>query len=267
MFNVHPRAGYLYVAVMVTATLVGLVAVSVVRLNLRTTTRTGDSSSADFLAQSAVEHALAVLQNDPAWRTTYQNNTEYPGTAISMNGGTVTWKLIDVDASLNDDDSDTVRIYGIGRQGSATSVQSVQLYPTETPLSCTEAAFHCGSSINLGFTVNFNSDKSISSNGSIAATAFGASIGRNAYAAGSISGTVSGTSTSGAATRRLPGRSVFDFYTARGTWIDVGSLPVVSGKPTIDRAVLSPESNPFGSVNSVGIYVIDCQSQNVTIKN
>jgi hypothetical protein len=269
-FDVQTRRGYLYVAVMVTATLVGLVglsAVSVARLNLRTTTRTADSSSADFLAQSAVEHALAVLKNDPAWRTTYQDNTEYPGTPISMNGGTVTWKLIDADGSLLDDDSDTVRIYGIGRQGSATSVQSVQLYPTENPLSCTGAAFHCAGSITVGFTANFDTNKSISSNGSIAATAFGASIGGNAYAAGAITGNVSGTSTSGATPRRLPGSSVFDFYKARGTWINVASLPVVSGKPTIEKAVISPGSNPWGTVNSAGIYVIDCQNQSVTIKN
>lgn len=270
MFNVPPRAGYLYVAVMITATLVGLVglsAVSVARLNLRTTTRTADSSSADFLAQSAVEHALAVLQNDPAWRTTYQNNTEYPGTAISMNGGTVTWKLIDPDGSLLDDDSDTVRIYGIGRQDSATSVQSVQLYPTETPLSCTQAAFHCASSVSLSGSINWSTDDEISSNGSLAADASGTSITGNAYAAGSIVGSISGTQTSGAASRRMPGSSVFDFYKARGTWVDINALPVSNGKRVIEKAIISPTTSPWGLTNSAGIYVIDCGGQDLEIKN
>lgn len=270
MFNVPPRAGYLYVAVMITATLVGLVglsAVSVARLNLRTTTRTADSSSADFLAQSAVEHALAVLKNDPAWRTTYQNNVEYPGTAISMNGGTITWKLIDVDGSLLDDTSDTVRIYGIGRQGSATSVQSVQLYPTETPLSCTEAAFHCASSVSLGGLINWATDDEISSNGSLTANAFGTSITGNVYAAGSITGSISGTQTSGAAARRMPGSSVFDFYKARGTWVDINALPVTNDKRMIEKAIISPTTSPWGLTNSAGIYVIDCGGQNLEIKN
>tara|TARA_R110002072_G_scaffold243821_2_gene403087 strand:+ start:64527 stop:65819 length:1293 start_codon:yes stop_codon:yes gene_type:complete len=265
-----PRAGYLYVAVMITATLVGLVglsAVSVARLNLRTTTRTVDSSSADFLAQSAVEHALAVLKNDPAWRTTYLHNTEYPSTPISLNGGTITWKLVDPDTSLLDDDSDTVRIYGIGRQGSATSVQSVLLYPTENPLSCTEAAFHCAGSVNLDLLINWTTDDEISSNGSLSASALGASITGNAYAAGSITGSISGTKTSGATTRRMPGSSVLDYYKARGTWVDINTLPLSIGKRVIQKAIISPATTPWGATNSAGIYVIDCGGQNLEIKN
>lgn len=270
MFDVHSRAGYLYVAVMVTATLVGLVglsAVSVARLNLRTTTRTGDSSSADFLAHSAVEHALSVLKNDPAWRTNYLNNTEYPNTPIPMNGGTVTWKLVDVDSSLLDDDSDTVRIYGIGRQGSATSVQSVQLYPTDDPLSSTAAAFHCAGSVSLGAFINWTTDDEISTNGSLAANAFGTSITGNAYAAGTITGNISGTKTSGVGARRMPGSSVFDYYKARGTWVDINTLPLSGGKRLIDKAVVSPATSPWGVTNSAGIYVIDCGGQNLEIKN
>ncbi len=270
MFDAHSRAGYLYVAVMITATLVGLVglsAVSVARLNLRTTTRTADSSSADFLAHSAVEHALAVLKNDSAWRTTYQNNIEYPDTPISINGGTFTWKLVDTDASLLDDDSDTVRIYGIGRQGSATSVQSVQLYPTETPLSCTQAAFHCASSVSLGGSINWSTDDEISSNGSLAANAVGTSITGNVYAAGSITGNISGTQTSAAAARRMPGSSVFDYYKARGTWVDINALPVSSGKRMIEKTIVSPTTSPWALTNSAGIYVIDCGGQNLEIKN
>jgi hypothetical protein len=266
----HPRAGYLYVAVMVTATLVGLVglsAVSVARLNLRTTTRTVDSSSADFLAQSAVEHALAVLKNDPAWRTTYLNNTEYPSTPISLNGGTITWKLVDPDTSLFDDDSDTVRIYGIGRQGSATSVQSVQLYPTENPLSCTEAAFHCAGNVSLGLLINWTTDDEISTNGNLAADAYGTSLTGNAYAAGTITGSVSGTKTSGAAARRMPGSSVLDYYKARGTWVDINALPLASGKRMIEKTIVGPATTPWGATNSAGIYVIDCGGQNLEIKN
>lgn len=270
MFDVHPRAGYLYVAVMVVATLVGLVglsAVSVARLNLRTTTRTVDSSSADFLAQSAVEHALAVIKNDTAWRTTYLNNTEYPSTPISLNGGTFTWKLVDPDSSLLDDDSDTVRIYGIGRQGSATSVQSVLLYPTETPLSCTEAAFHCAGNVTTVIYTDWTTDDKISSNGDVNASATGSSITGNASAAGTVTGNVSGTKTSGAGVRRMPGSSVFDFYKARGTWVDINALPLSNGKRMIEKQIVSPSTSPWGVTNSAGIYIIDCGGQNLEIRN
>ena len=42
-----------------------------------------------------------------------------------MGSGTFTWKLVDDDGDLADDDSDPVTIYGIGRVGASTSVETV----------------------------------------------------------------------------------------------------------------------------------------------
>jgi hypothetical protein len=41
------------------------------------------------------------------------------------------------------------------------------------------------------------------------------------------------------------------------------SLP--SSGYVMDRVLLSPASNPYGSTNAQGIYILNCQNQNVTI--
>jgi hypothetical protein len=59
--------------------------------------------------------------------------------------------------------------------------------------------------------------------------------------------------------------SVFEYYIANGTPISHSQLN--NGK--IERVLLSPGNNPFGSrvLNQQGIYVIDCQGKKVTIKD
>jgi hypothetical protein len=268
----HSRSGYLYVAVMVVATLVGLVglsAISVARMELRSAVETQDSSNATRLSQSGIELALAKLKTDPAWRTSLASGTEYPPGGVSLNGGTLSWKVIDSDGSLSDDNSDFVKIYGIGRCGGMTTVTSVLAWPSGSPLSCLEASFHSQNSLTLSLLVDWTTDQIISSNGDVSASAFGADINGKAEAAGTVRGNVNGSATSNVAPRRMPGDSAFDYYLARGTWVDVSSLPIDgAGNPMVSGVVLGPGSNPFGSsTNSAGIYIIDCKGKNLQFTN
>ncbi len=59
----------------------------------------------------------------------------------------------------------------------------------------------------------------------------------------------------------MPDGTVFDHYVTNGTTITVpGNL--------IDSVLLSPANNPYGATtNPEGIYVIDCNWQDVTIQN
>jgi hypothetical protein len=66
-------------------------------------------------------------------------------------------------------------------------------------------------------------------------------------------GTVNGTVTTGAAARAMPSATLYDTYCAMGTTISFAS--VISGN--ISRRVVSATSNPFGSANAAGVYVID----------
>jgi hypothetical protein len=55
--------------------------------------------------------------------------------------------------------------------------------------------------------------------------------------------------------------NTLDYYLANGTAIDINSIPGQS----ISKQVLSPTYNPYGAANSLGIYVIDCKNQQLTI--
>ncbi len=267
----HPRRGTLYVGVMTTATivcLVGLSGLSVAHLGVRAAQNTRNTETAALLARSAVEEGVRQIRATTAWRTTYANNTEYPATPLAMNGGTIAWRFVDLDGNLNNNPADGVRIYGIGRAGGATFVENVLLQPTDAGLTCLEASFHCGGSITLNSFCNITTNQFVSSNGSISATATPSIITGSAQAVGSIAGNVTRTKTTGIAPRQMPGNTVFDYYLANGTWIDIASIPLTSGTRQLFKNVLAPSVNLFGpSGNAEGIYVIDCQGQNLIIEN
>ncbi|MCA9025072.1 MAG: hypothetical protein KDA86_07650 [Planctomycetaceae bacterium] len=267
----HPRAGYLYLGVMMTALIVGLVgvsALSVARVKFDTAQRQNDLFTAQTLARTAIEDAVRQINDDASWRTNLSINIEYPDPAHNLGAGSFTWKLSDDDGNLSDDDADAAWLTGIGRVGDAVFVETVMLQPTGAGLSCLEAAFHCGTSVTLGSAADIETDQFFSSNGSINASALLSKIDGNAEAVGTITGAVTGTTTEGITPRRMPSETVFDYYLRNGTWIDYDSLENGGGGKRIRQTVLSPNLNPFGSaVNAEGIYVIDCQNQQLTIEN
>lgn len=261
------RGGYLYIAVLITTTIVaviGLAASSMAHLEMNSVGQSNNVSQAQALARSAVENAIHRINDIPAWRTTFTHNTESPDPPESLAGGTMAFKLLDSDGDLADDPSDSVELVGIGRVGSATAVERVRLYPTGQALTCLEASLCCAADIKPAFFADATTNQFVSSNLNVNATSFGTSIVGSAQAAGSVTGTITGTSTSGVTARQLPGSDVFEYYKDNGTWIDFNTLPFGD----IDKAVLSPASNPYGSTtNAEGIYVIDCLGGNIEIKN
>lgn len=261
------RSGFLYVAVLVTTVLVAVVslaAVSVGHLELRVASQAGDLAQAQALARAGVELGVLKLNKNSNWRTTTSINTELPVVPISRGGGTITYKIVDADGSLSDDQSDAVEIQGIGRVGDVTVIDSVRLYPTGAALTCLEASMCCAGDIQLGLQITLTTSRFVSSNGNINAGSLGSSINGGAQAVGTISGTVTGSKSSGITARKLPGSDVFEYYKDNGTWIDIDSIPSYEVK----NVVLSPASNPYGAeTNAEGIYVIDCEGKNISIKN
>lgn len=128
------RRGSIYAVVMAMAVLVsliGLSAVAVGRIGLRTASAGGDAAAAEVLAVSAIEHASVVLNSDPAWRTTYVNNTETA--PLALGSGSYTWKLVDeADGLLSGGTMHPVRVFGYGRAGDARRAYSVRLTPSGT---------------------------------------------------------------------------------------------------------------------------------------
>lgn len=267
----HRRRGSLYISVMVVSVIVSLVAVSslhIARLSLDISQASDDQVIAEQMARSAVEFATNAINQDPVWRNTYANDTETPVGGFVLGDGSFTFKLVDPDGDLSDDDADGVWLLGIGQAGDARFVETVFLQPTGQPLSCLEPAFHCGGNVTASTTVNLTTNQDISSNGNITATATGSSVEGDAQAVGTIDGNITGTSTTILA-RRMPSDTAFEYYLANGTWIDANVLPSgVLGTKALEEVVLSPSSNPFGTqTNPEGIYVIDCAGFGLSVRN
>ena len=267
----HPRRGTLYVGVMTTAmivALVGLSGLSVAHLGVRSAQNTRNMETAALLARGAVERAVIEFRLYDDWRTRFSNNVDYPSTPISMSGGTFTWRFVDSDGNLNNNTADGVRVYGIGRAGGAMYVESVLLQPTDAGVKSLEAPLHCAGDITLNSFCELTTSQFVSSNGSITAAAIPSQLAGSAQAVGSITGNVTQTKTTGIVPRQMPGNTVFDYYLANGTWIDINSLPSSLGNRNLSKKVLSPSVNLFGpALNAEGIYVIDCQGQNLSVEN
>ncbi len=266
------RRGGIYVVVLGVAMIVGIVSMSAMqmsRLQMKNIVASENIGIAQMLAQSAVEYAMAVIDADPLWRTTYTHGVENPTSWVSMPGqGEFKFMLLDSDGDLADNADDAVTVKGIGKSNDAIHVANVLLQPLGDPLDCLGVSLCAGGDLTAGWTVNVISDQIIASNGNVSATNTNSSVEGEIQAAGTITGNIIGTQIPGAVVRELPQEDVFQYYLFNGTWIDVNTLPVDGfSRPLISATLLSPQVNPFGAKNPAGIYVIDCQGQNLCIKN
>ena len=123
----HARRGSSYVMVLSLATVmtvVGLSAITVSRVNTRANTQANEWTDAQFTAFSASEHALAAINADSNWRTTYNGVT----VERTINGKTFSWQVIDeADGDLTDDASDPATIQVTGASGQAAYALKVNL--------------------------------------------------------------------------------------------------------------------------------------------
>jgi hypothetical protein len=261
-----PQIGAVYVAVLgvsMIVALIGLAALHLGRVETDVLSGAEQINYAELMAQSAVELALTRINADANWRTTYASGVENPSATWTTLGlGGVRFALVDADGNLADDANDSVTLRGIGRYGEAVQVASVALQPGGAALNCLDVAIHSGGA--FGYSANVSCAHVVSSNTLIASS--GGAIDGDAWSTGSISGSVSGVKNQNMSTaREMPDpTTVWDYYLANGTRIDVDDIP---GRH-IDDKVISAGSNPFGSeTNSQGIYIIDCEGHELIISN
>ncbi len=267
------RAGSVYVAVLGVAIIVAVIGISsvhVARVETRQAVALDEMARARLAAISGVECVLAKIKSDPQWRENYSNGaTNVVGNLTAalglsgMSSQSFDFTLTDTDGDLDDDDEDTVTIRCVGTAGNARHVIEVMLQPNGEGLSCLGASLHAGGDIVPQGSITTN--QVISSNSNINATNGSAAVTGNAQAVGTVSGNVSGTRTNGMnpALEMPDPDSVFEYYIANGTPINIWQLP----GQKIEQVVLSSTNNPYGSKipNAQGIYVINCYGYKVTL--
>ena len=258
------RRGGIYFAVAGVCMLVATMAIgaaAAARLQARAVAQSCDFDAARLYARCAIELGT-YLANQQGFRNTYSNGTWVSNQTIGSGALTIQGSNVNSALPLNNSDTDSILLTGIGSKGPATHKSQATLVPSIQPLSCLAVAEDCGGNMSLSNTVNGTA--TLASNASIVTS--GSLNGTNLEAVGTIGGTGfgTGTRTQHAAPRGLPASTAFDYYTKNGTSISFGSIP----SATIQKALLSPSSNPYGGgTNASGIYVINCGGNNITIGN
>ncbi|MEQ9406107.1 MAG: hypothetical protein RIK87_00210 [Fuerstiella sp.] len=265
------RAGFMYIVVLGLTVLVSVMALSamtVARTEITVVGGVSDWHEARQLALTAIENGIASINSDPDWRTGYVNDTACPGpSGTAMGNGYFVWKLVDSDGSLDDSNSDSVRLHGIGYVRDTVYAASVLLQPTGAPLSCLQTSLHADRDLDLDFGT-ITSGQIISTNRD-AGAANGVTVNADVQASGSISGaTYNGVNTAGYPSRGMPDpATLFDYYASNGTEIPITSLPQLAGVRFLEEVVLSPATSSWGPTDADGVYVIDCRKATLVIRN
>ncbi len=259
IFNKPERRGSVYIMVLASAmivTIIGLGSLFATRVQRRSARFAEDCAEARLCAQSAIELGLLFVK-DQNWRSTWPNGTWLSNQQLG--NGCFSLEGIDPrDGDLADSQYDPVVLTGLGMKGIAKRKLQVVLTANIKPLKALNTCLHASS------TISINSGKKI--------TVIGAPISTNGLLnnAGIIdgdaeavsvtgSGTITGHLTVPAEVKRMPGSQVISQYIDKAT--------VVPFTGTIDKRVLTPSYNPWGSTNPDGVYFIDTSSNDLTIKN
>jgi len=230
--------GSVYIAVLGTSLIVSLLALSAI--GMQRTQRRAYHGSFDVVearqyAQAALRMALLRMESDPDWRYNLPNGAWSADVPI----GTGSYSIEATDPSdndLRDAANEPVVLTGTGKKGQAVQKVSITLSPESRPLSSLKSTLHADGTITFTSATVQNSGV-ISSNQTIAATA--SSIAGTVEAVGPISGSsYSGTRTTPADKRDMPDPAkVFDYYKARGTWLNLASIPLAANPVNL---VLNP---------------------------
>ncbi len=265
------RRGTAYLAAVGVGMLVGTLAIGAMataRSRARGLQMQIDESIARQNAIAAVEFARATIAADADWRTTYAVEMWLNG--VEMNGGTFGYTVVNPSGAINRDPLDSVVVTGEGLRGLARQRMSVSLDATTVPLTCLTVPMTIAGAISATSATINGSGLTVATNSSF--TSVLATIQPSVEARTAIIGTgFSGTTKTGATARTMPASTVFALYAAGAGVIPVASLPNggllgLGGKQLTD-VVLGPNHNPYGSTNSKGVYVLDCQNYAVAITN
>ena len=253
------RRGTAYLIVLgaaVIVTLLGLTALTGVRIQRRSTLGLADVAEARLYARSAIELGMLTIKSTAAWRTVQPHGAWVSSRTLGR--GTFSLDVVDpTDGILSDDVNDPVVMTGTGRVGLACQKLSVQLVPEPPPgLDCLASAVHAGQwtlvegSLPVTGPVSCNAD--VSNGGTITANVAAVSTVDNW-------GIITGTVEQGATAREMPAATVFNTYVTNGT--------AIAYVKDFKKFVMSPASNPSGStLNAQGLYVMNCGGADVMVK-
>jgi len=254
------RGGTVYLHVLscsLVISILGLGSLLAVRVQVRSCRLMRDCAEARTCAVSAVELGLLDIQQDPAWRTTWPSGlwmTDQP-----LGAGRFNLQGIDPqDNDLADSPYDAVVLTGIGTKGLACHKTRVVLVPVIKPIGALTSCLQGSGSLQVtggkritavGAPVCTNGQ--LDNDGTIDGSAEAQSTAHT--------GTITGTLTVPGTVKRMPDADVISRYAAKAT--------AISKLATMEKIVLAPGCNPYGTADPNGLYVMNTANANLTIRD
>lgn len=262
------QSGSVYLPVLIASMVAATLAVGgmlAVRTQANSAALRSESSAARMLALSAVEIGRARIAADKDWRDNLSAGTWLD--RMPMGNGTISLDVTSPAGPLDRNPADPVVFTGTGRVGRAVQVVTATLSPsTNGPLSSLTAAIGASGNIDLTNAVVEPAGMTLSANGNVSAFGLDCLIHVDVRAKGSINGILfTGQRTAEALPLEYPESDPLRSYIVEASALSYSSLPLSGSTRAIFETVLSPTTNPYGPVNSRGIYVIDCNGGELVI--
>lgn len=253
------RRGSAYAMVLMTAALVsvvGLSALSVVRIQRRAAEETADLTQARLNAQAAIELGMLAMQQ-PSWRS-HRPNGQWVANQ-KLGDGSLGLSVTDAaDGDLADDPLEPAVITAVGACGPALFKMQATLEPHLTALDALRACVHAGGDLNIAALSTITSSGGpLSTNGKW--QNLGTVAGNGEAALVQFAGAIVGTLTAPAPVKTMPGANAYLYY--RGPATSLGTAG------TIERVAIGASQNPFGALNADGAYFISGGSSDVTLRD
>lgn len=259
--NAARRRGAVYLFVLITAMIVTVLGVGGVYAAMAD--RAGRRSLDDAVvarraALSAIEVAISKASNTASFRRSVASAPVASGTLAGSAYSVVASDPTDADTA--DSIAEPLRLVATASHGVARSKVAVKIAPRTDLLSCLDAPLSVSGPISFsgGSVV---SDTAIFSNTSITANT---DVYADTASVGAISGTIyTGARSAAQSARAFPTpAAIFALYTQDATAINFAST---GGR--IEKFLISPQSNPYGTPNPAGVYVIDCRGADLELKD
>lgn len=268
----RPRRGSIYLPVLLIGMIVSAMAIGGI-VSVRSTARAfqlrTDAAEARALALAGLETARATINSDPTWRTSRSAGTWLSG--VPLGNGTFSVSVVNPAGALSRAATDPVVVTATASVRSARQTLSCTLAPAEiTPRSSLNASAGARQGLSFNSATVTGASQLISTNAVATASVSGNSVSPDLETGVTVVGLTGFTGSRSvlATPRNYPTpAAAFESYLAQATAISYTSLPSGNSGRILRRTLLSPASNPFGTTNSRGIYLIDCAGGALTIED
>ncbi len=210
---------------------------------------------ARIYAELGIRHALRYTIDDSNWRQHLNSGTWLQ----DITAGAATYSVTGIDTAdgvLPNNDSDPVKITCTATVEGVT--RTIQVNTRQQPYEILRYAVVAGGDVDISsyarVTGNVASNDDIHKSGDYSWIVGNAEAVDTIYETSHITGTVA----PGSAAREFPSQSsIFSYYQA--------ATPIAY-RSSMERILLSPTKNPYGSTNPDGLYKMNCANQKVVIK-